>query len=247
MNPQNANLIRLVLSTDELPPETDSCGIEQTLDYERLHLNQAEFLLPAEILEKSLNRDGSETDSRTVYSNCHEFRGESELKFEPPPDPGSAGPRAPPVPVSTLPPGLPFKLALTQNINTATAAAGDVVTAKLTTDIRDESSRILVPAGAIVTGRIVKALYRYTRPSSLTVSIKLESLSDRGESRPIWAAAAPVTSRTLKRNAYLLTQTQLGPLNVPDDDGVSALTFPNVKPGYVVPRGMETSWRTSGP
>jgi hypothetical protein len=249
-DPKTGDLIRLSIITSELPPETGTCEVAQTLDYERMRLNGADFLLPAQTLVEFVNRDGSEADNRSVYSNCHEFRGESTLSFEPFPDsaPGeSVG--APGRPVNTLPPGLPFKLALTQRIDTATAAAGDPISAELTTDLRDKASRLLVPAGTVVTGRIVKALYRYaTRPPTLVLSIKLESLSVGGVSRPIWAVAAPQVARSaFDRKGNLVRQVAPGFPDLPDDDGVAALTFRDVKPGYVVPPGIETNWRTSGP
>ena len=247
VDPKSADLIRLVISTDELPPETGSCGVTQTLDYGRIHLNDADFLFPTQTLVQLTNRDGSETDSHTAYANCHEFRGESQLKLEPLLDAAPARPRTLPVPVNTLPPGLPFKVALTRSIKAETAAAGDVLTATLTTDIRDKSSRILVPAGTAVRARIVKMLYRYTKPPSLTVSIQLESIDNGGMIRPIWAVAAPFTPRSFQRKGYLVLQTEPGLMDIPDDDGVSALTFRNVKPGYVVPAGLESIWRTLGP
>jgi hypothetical protein len=54
-----------------------------------------------------------------------------------------------------VPAGYRFTLVLTQDIDTSTAAAGDAVAAKLATAIR-EGSKVFVPEGAAVRGRIVR-------------------------------------------------------------------------------------------
>ncbi len=82
----------------------------------------------------------------------------------------------------------------------------------------------------------------------MTLSIKLESVTSGGVSAPFLAVAAPDLAETkFQRKGNLVTRVDLGFLDVPDDDGGAALTFQNVKPGYVVPLGLESIWRTSGP
>ncbi len=146
---KTADLIHLVINTGILPPETGVCEVTQTLDYGRVRLNDADFLLPTEPLVHLTRPDGSESDNRTVYSACHEFRGESTLSFDDAPNAaGSTGPgEAVAPPATRVPPRLPFKLTLTQSIDTATAAAGDLIKAKLATNIVDESSKVLGARG----------------------------------------------------------------------------------------------------
>ena len=82
--------------------------------------------------------DGGESENRTVFSGCHEFLGESNITFGPPPDaPALKTDRSPALDALIIPQGLRFRVALTQSIDVATAAAGDPVKAQLLTPIRD--------------------------------------------------------------------------------------------------------------
>src|SRR5207302_1166574 len=75
-----------------------------------------------------------------------------------------------------LPAGQAFKTAFTQDIDTATAAAGDPVELRLTTPVRDSSKKVLVPEGAAVAGRILRIAHEYGRLSAVTLVITLESI-----------------------------------------------------------------------
>src|SRR5260370_40229846 len=152
---KSADVMRLVCRTSRLVTETGACYASTTLDSGRVRLRGADFLLPSSSTLRIFHIDGGEAENRTVYSNCHEFLGESTLRFDTPPDvvvPESrhgTGPRA-----FSIPQGLPFRVALTQSIDTATAAAGDPIKAKLITPIRD-GSEVLVPAARVVAaGRV---------------------------------------------------------------------------------------------
>ena len=100
--------------------------------------------------------DGSELENRTVFSGCHEFLGESSLNFGKAPQVQQAMAQKAALKALALPSGLKFRLALTHAIDTATAAAGDPIKAKLTTPIKEMHNDVLVPKGAAITGRIVR-------------------------------------------------------------------------------------------
>jgi hypothetical protein len=87
--------------------------------------------------------------------------------------------------VLTIPAGLPFLVALTQEINTATAAAGDPIQAKLITPIKD-GSKTLVPRGAAIAARIVRIRQLYG--SSVFLDVKLEIVDVKGVSIRLTAA-----------------------------------------------------------
>jgi hypothetical protein len=71
----------------------------------------------------------------------------------------------------SLPPDLKFELAFIEPIDTAVAAGGDPIKAKLATPIRDRSS-IVVPAGSVVKGHIIQVKRLYAL-KSLTVDVRL--------------------------------------------------------------------------
>jgi len=168
VDPETADLVRLVIRTAQLRPETGACELSQTLDYGRVRLNDADFLLPKQALVAAIHSDATESENRIQYSACREFRSKSVLRF-----PASnaeetkvSDTSAPATPQFALPPGLPFSVLLTVPIDTAQAAAGDPVRGKLKTSIRDSSKNILVPEGASVAGRIMSIKRYYDRPEA---------------------------------------------------------------------------------
>jgi hypothetical protein len=245
VDPQTLDLVGLVIRTEELPPEVKACQATTTLDYSRVRLNGDDFLLPKETHLEIVNIDGSESENRTIFSACHEFLGESTLSFsEPPVEPG-ARPRnralaSDPL---TIPAGLPFTLVFTQPIDTASAAAGDRINAKLTSDIRDASSRkILVPKGSSATARIMKIESFSGPPSSLIIAVKLESVEFGKTRRPLAGTMTPNPKRFEKR-AELSKSVPLGSLDRLEDPG-GVFEFRNTPMNYVVTGGLQSMWTT---
>jgi hypothetical protein len=155
-NPTTFELVRLTVRADQLPAELNACEDTTTLDYGTVRLNDSEFLLPKEVRLQVYRTDGSELENRTVFSGCHEFLGESSLNFGKAPQVQQAMAQKAALKALALPSGLKFRLALTHAIDTATAAAGDPIKAKLTTPIKEMHNDVLVPKGAAITGRIVR-------------------------------------------------------------------------------------------
>jgi hypothetical protein len=165
VDPETAGLVRLVIRTDQLPTETGACELTQTLEYGRVRLHDADFLLPIEARVSVIHIDGSEAENRIQYSACREFRGKSVIRFPASEEAGIQVAKSDtPVPPVSLPPGLPLKIVFTDSIDTSTAAAGDPISGRLETAIRDGSSNILVPEGTAVTGRIT-SIRRYYGPA----------------------------------------------------------------------------------
>jgi hypothetical protein len=187
VDPKTFDLVRLTIHRT-LPPEADACKTTQTLDYGRVRLGENDLLL---VREGRLNilSIGDEMENHIGYSACHEFVGQSTLTFEPPLEPtrSVSGTSDAAIPVLALPPGLPFQLVFVDSIDTAVAAAGDPIRAKLTTAIRPRSSEVLVPQGAIVSCRITKAQRVYGQNKSFVLAVKLESVVIGGKSQPFRA------------------------------------------------------------
>jgi hypothetical protein len=166
-----------------------------------------------------------------------------------------------PVRALALPAGLAFRLALTERIDSATAAAGDLIRAKLTTAIRDQSSKVFVPEGSAVTGRIVSIRHYYpaSRPQNgkareaprqyppLVLAVKLETLEVGGVPRPFKATSDSRVQRFAKVTGGLSQQVDLGPLDRLPDRDAGVFDFWDETPGYVVESGMESSWITLAP
>jgi hypothetical protein len=190
-----------------------------------------------------------EMENHMVYSACHEFTGQSTLTFEPALEPsGSVSDQSgPAIPAFALPPGLPFKLAFTEPIDTALAAAGDPIRAKLTTAIRARSSEVLVPQGAIVSGRIMKAEHLYKQNKSFVIAVKLDSVVVGGISRPFRATSDSGARRFAKGAGRLSQRVELGPLNATQDRDAGVFEFPGAAPNYVINSGLVSNWLTLAP
>jgi hypothetical protein len=186
--------------------------------------------------------------------------GKSRLTFDDP-EPGALPSSG--VPVNrpfAWPPGRRFTVTFTQSVDTASAAAGDPIRAKLTTAIRDDSSKILVPAGAAVTVRIVKMQHFYgPASSSLTLAVKLETVEVKGTPQPI-AARQDTTMDTTKDTTRADTsrarfakenglgrRVELGTLDTLEDRTAGVFEFRDAKASYVVKDGLESAWVTLAP
>ncbi|HXP86708.1 MAG TPA: hypothetical protein VN841_18400 [Bryobacteraceae bacterium] len=249
VDPKTDDLVRMVVRTSELPGDVGSCQATTTLDYHRVHLNDSEFLLPREAQLDILNTDGSLWRNRTVYASCHEFLGESTLKFdEPGPESSAAaaGKASTPRPL-TLPAGLQFKLLFTQPIDTDTAAAGDRIKAKLNSVIRDGSSKVvLVPEGSEVTARIMRLEHFQGPPSSVRMLVKLEAVNVGGRSIP-FAATMNWVVQPFVKDGRLQQRIRLGSFDTLADPNIGVFDFLDVKANFVVKSGFESTWMTAAP
>ena len=230
VDPKTADPIRLAVQTEALPAETGSCEASTTLDYSRVRLNGAEFLLPNRGQLEILDANGVELKNSTAYSGCHEFPGESTLRFDAGPEAAAAA-SGKGAAADELPEGLPFTIAPTNNIDVSAAAAGDKIGAKLTTAIRDTKGRILVPKGAAVNARIVQIRRFYVPEPSLTLVLKLETVDIAGTPRTL--AAAP-DSRAKAFNVMLDNQ----------DPRAAVLVFWDARGNFVATGGFESEWLT---
>ncbi|MGO9260030.1 MAG: hypothetical protein ACLQU1_27510 [Bryobacteraceae bacterium] len=246
VDPKTIDLVRLEVHTEGLPPETGSCQSSSTLDYTRLRLNDTDFLLPKRAELYILTDNGVEMKNTTVYSGCHEFLGESTLRFESAPEPGPAG--AAKVAAAELPAGIPFQVEFIKSIDPASAAAGDKITAKLTDPIRDTNRQILVPRGAAVTARILQIRRYYGQTPILRLVLKLETVEIARAPRPLAAEpdtrVAPVANRPGTPGSRTLPPRP-NPVMVDNEDRQAAVfQFANARGNLVVVSGFESKWLT---
>ena len=243
VDPKTADLVRLEVSTSQLLRETGACYATTALDYAQVRLKGTDFLLPSASVLKILKASGGESENRTTFSSCHEFLGESKISFDPPPDPH--------VPEAShrelgiaIPAGLHFRVALTQGLDTVTAAAGDPVKAKLITPIQN-GSKVLVPAGAVVAARIVRMREFYSDVNSISLEVKLETVNvNRTAVRLI---ATPDTGATFQQRngrGNLQRRIELGTLRGLEDRSASFI-FRSVSLPYLIRTGLESSWITA--
>lgn len=235
-DPVTFDLVRLTVRTHSPPAVTGVCEASTTLDYQRVHLNNGDFLLPLETRLRIVDESGQESNVRTTFSGCHEFLSQSTLIFEPSSEKSQqsskeATTRKP----NALPSQLPFTVALAQDIHTGKAAAGDAISGTLTTPIRNKSQTFM-RTGATVAGRIIRLERVYRRDPHLQMFIKLEEVDTGGVHIPLYA------KQYRSDNGRLVI-----PLRAFGRGNFGIYRFKEVKPNYVIKHGFKTQWITMPP
>jgi hypothetical protein len=108
-----------------------------------------------------------------------------------------------------------------------------LIHAKVQKPARDPHSRsVIVPAGAVVQGRIIQMQHWVSRPRHFTISIQMETLETGGESVQLYAkvVASP-------KKGIFLSALGRSPL-------VAAFPFVTEKSRFRVPVGYESNWVT---
>jgi hypothetical protein len=160
---ETLDLMRLEVVADDIPPFLGVSLARDVMDYERMQIGEASFLLPSASELTMVDLHGNEHRNRTVFAGCRHYAGESRLSFDDPPD-GDIAPKGSLERYVRLelPPRVQLALALESEIDSATAAVGDPVEARLTRPIRHHG-QIVAPKGARVSGRLIR-LEKYRSP-----------------------------------------------------------------------------------
>jgi len=238
LDAESGELRWLRIRTDELPPETEMCEAISTLQYERVRIGDGDFLLPRESELHIVRRDTQETTNVTKFSSCREYHAESTVRFGDEPEAGGSGAKPGDEQRGSLPEGVSLTLAFTAPIDTDTAAAGDWITAKVTSAVREpKSKRVLVPAGALARGRITRMRHNLGWQPHFLISILFETLEINGEARPF-------TARLDRSEEPPMVRTTVAR---PPAGDASTLVFVTPKDRYVVPAGYSAKWLTVAP
>ncbi len=240
---------RLRVRTGELPRETQSCEATSAVDYQIMKVGTGDALIPDVSVLHFLLRDGSENESITTYSNCHEFHGESTIHFEDMPETAVADAKT--AEARVIPAGVTVILTLDTPIDSDTAAAGDVIEAKVRKNVYfGKHKEIAIPAGATVRGRLTLMQHRIGGDGRFEIGILLESIEMNGTETPFYAkldrSQEMVNAQRVARGGVLKgTDVRLPPPG--QSPTVGNFVFPNSNSRYVVPRGFEFRWLTLPP
>ena len=217
---------------------------DATYHYEQI--GGGRFLVPLNAEFDTLPTNQGETRSRIAFSACHEFTAESRLVSDDQASPTALKPA--PLPGAPLPRGLELTLALATGIDSGTAAAGDLISAKVVHAVHAAgSNEILIPAGAVAHGRILQMRHDY-KSAQFQLLIRFDSLERNGSVSPLAIRLdrdlKPAKARTSGGLATRATEFSLPP---PSGDPTSWLTVPATGARYVMPTGSESKWMTVNP
>jgi hypothetical protein len=238
-------ILRLEIHTDPLPAELEMCFAATTLDYTQVRMNNLDFLLPSETNMRIVNTDGSESRNRTEFTGCHQFLGESKLIFDEPAAMSAAGSDAK-FEDAPLPSGLEVSVALAQSIDSATAAAGDPVTGKLTKAIKDPVSGAVMAKGTKLNGRIFELRSSYGLGTAVELGLKWESMELNGVNHSVELSLKSAVAGSAK-NAEVHVRWPAPAVDSGADPGVGYFDFPEVRKHYQIPAGFEAEWVTLSP
>jgi hypothetical protein len=240
IDPQSLDLVRMTVRTTQLPPGAAFTQAGATLDYRHVRIGASDVLLPRQSQLEILQEGGRETQNTVAFSDCREYRAESEIVFGAPPEiESSVAPRAGRGRVA-LSIGLPVTLALEAPIDTALAAAGDPVEAKVVTPVRRPGSKEeLIPAGAIARGRIRRVEHHLLPAPYFLIAMSFNRVEIQGVVFPFVARSEPDADLSRELGANLA----MGDAGI-WSWGVGTFLFPTSKARMAVPAGFESRWFT---
>jgi hypothetical protein len=179
--PSTAQLKRLVIHAF---PAGDACRVEDTMDYARVKIGSGEFLLPEVSKMAVLYPNGEETLNETRYSGCHEFTGQSSIRFDDPDEPNSAANAAKEA-LKSLPPKTHIRVHIDPPVNTDKAAAGDQITAVVDREVK-EKGKVVVRVTDKLHGRILRLEQTMVPEPRWTVAIRFDSIERDGVEQPVY-------------------------------------------------------------
>ena len=172
-----AELKRLVVDATEFP-SGDVCRVYDTMDYTRVKIGSGDFLLPDVSRMTVLYRNGEESQNETHYSSCHEFTGESTIRFDDADEPTSPSAVAKEA-LRALPPRTQIRVKIDPPVNSETAAAGDPITGVVEHEVK-EKGQVVVRTTDRLHGRVLR-LEQFLVPSPhWIVAIRFDSIERDG-------------------------------------------------------------------
>src|SRR5580692_7292778 len=134
---------RINVIADNVPTALGYSAATSLLDYGPTTIGSHTYVLPLAAEFTFTSTEGTENRSRLNFQACHEFVGESVVKFNPPTPP----------PTVPLPAGFTVDAELITPIDSDRSAGGDSIQFTLRDPIK-VNDRIVAPKGATVSGRI---------------------------------------------------------------------------------------------
>jgi hypothetical protein len=249
---ETLDLVRLEVYADDIAPRVGVSEASDSIDYARVRIGDADFLLPQASELRMIDFAGNESLNRVQFSGCRQFTGQSFLSFGEAPVSDSPAPETK-VSEIRLPAGLPINLKLQTVLNSEKSFVGDPVTAVVSRNVK-KGRTVVVPKGALASGRITR-LQKISEPyAHFLVGLQFYSLQF-AQSRAVFSArledVGPVSNAT-GPSGQLLGRTYFPEAprrrisvehmlsNQPSGVGVFQVKGKRLQ----LPRGFRMSWTT---
>ncbi len=240
LDPETAALRRITVRSTELPVSTGACEATVDVEFSRSP-DLPQVLLPISHRLHFILRNGDESENISVY------------RAHPPAQPVSLA-------LFAVRSGLRYFAELRTPIDTATAAAGDVVELAAVADPENERPRpsnkkrplpLKLPVGTPLQARIVGIERQFGKPNYFLIALAIETVFVNGESYylpSIMVSSAPPQLWEAVRKAQGQTewkvQWQMGWQVHNRFNDFGKLVFQSSKPDYTVPIGHVVSFLT---
>jgi hypothetical protein len=263
---ESFELLRLEAHADEIPPGLPLAEMVSRIDYGRMTIHGREIWFPQSAELRLVKTDGMETRNLIEFSHCRQYGAQSELSFGTPAPTGPTSTAAPPSALQriTLPAGVPLDVRLDVEIDSASARVGQPITARLGADAVHRG-KILMPAGAIIHGRIRRLERSSEFAPHFVVGLEFTSVeSDSARARFYGqlegiqsVAGASLTLRRSSRDKPIEFPATSGApgfrVHRSESEVLSAREIPGVGSFFVagerfkLPKALRMTWRTSEP
>lgn len=200
------DLVRVVMNAPRDPGS--ECGGTTTIDY----ADQ----LPTRAKRRIQSPRAPRIEIDTGFSACRKLLALPSKTDQQQLPIGSAPPGAIPL---TIPRRIPFTVEFEQDIDSATAVAGEAIRGHTITPIVDEERRMLVLEDAAVVARIMRI--RHLKSDRLELVVRLESIEIGGKVQPLFARPRGASER-----------------------GAALIHLPSRHGTFVVEKGSLSEWRT---
>jgi hypothetical protein len=255
-------LISLASESAEVPPDLPLASMSSRIGYSYFDVQGSRIWLPESAEVRLLETGGRETLNVIEFSHCRQFSGVSALSFGEPSPPAPAPP-APRLNRIHLPEGVELNLRLESEIDSQRTRVGEAITATLVSDAVYRKAE-LIPAGAIVTGRVRRLERSSEMLPHFVVGLEFTSIrTGTAEARfygrlesvqPIAGVAMTLRTSSSSSRRVPTTSTMQGfRVESSVNDTLSVREIPGVGSFFVtgdrvqLPRGFRMSWRTVAP
>lgn len=150
---QTLDVLRLEVHGDQIPPNVALADVFTRIDYGKVRIGASEVVLPQGAEVGMTDLLGGASRNRIEFTHCREYSGESVISYGPPGEPATTVAAAPRIIDVKLPAALEIPVELETAIDSQTARVGDLILARVRTDVRQKNT-LIVPRGALLKGRI---------------------------------------------------------------------------------------------
>ena len=245
-DPETYDVFRIRVDADEIPIELGVSAAITSIDYERVRIGSTDALLPqhGELIMTDLA--GADSRNRTQFSQCRQYATESAISFvEREPEIAPSTP-APAPNVTELASDLLLSMRLETPVDSTHAAVGDPLRAIMESAVW-HNGKLLIPKGAVVSGRIRRMEKRAIPAPHFVVGIEFFEIEMSRQRARFFADLKDIGPILNLEREWKITRSRTSSevLYPPQQAGVGIFFMKGER--FRLPRGLRMQWKTATP